>query len=106
LDSEIADVSTQNLISVGNPCVNSVTAELLGNPTDCTQGFYPDKAKIISLQHKDTGNLVLIVAGYSGVDTRLAGKVIANKYDVLQELGGCEIEVEGTTYSDAEISNY
>ena len=104
-DSEIAYVSTQNLISIGNPCDNSVTAELLGNPTDCVQGFYPGEGKIISLQHKDTGNLALIVAGYSGTDTRLAGRVIAHRLEELKEMSGCEITVEGSTYNDAEINN-
>jgi len=104
LDSEIADVSTQNLISVGNPCVNSVTAELLGNPTDCTQGFYPGKAKIISLQHKDTGYLALIVAGYSGADTRLAGRVIEHRYKDIQKIGGCVLNIQGPNYSNATIT--
>ena len=104
-DSEIAYVSTQNLISIGNPCNNSVTAELLGNSTDCVQGFYPGEGKIISLQHKDTGNLALIVAGYSGTDTRLAGRVIAHRLEELKEMGGCVITVEGSTPNDAEINN-
>ena len=103
LDSEIAEIYTQNLISIGSPCVNSVTAELLGNPTNCSQGFYPGEAKIISLQHKETGNIALIVAGYSGSDTRLAGKVIAHKTNELQEIDNCIITVEGTTYNDANV---
>ncbi|MEW5896245.1 MAG: hypothetical protein AB1668_01005 [Nanoarchaeota archaeon] len=99
LDSEIADVKAQNLIVVGGPCVNTVAAELLGSPTDCTEGFTPGKARIKLWEHAN-GNVAMLVAGYSGADTRLAGKVIAHRY---KELSGTEVEVEGTTYSDATI---
>ncbi len=100
LDSEVASVSAQNLIVVGGPCVNTVAAELLGSPADCTEGFTPGKARVKLFEHAN-GNVAMLVAGYSGADTRLAGKVVANRW---QELSGSEVEVEGTTYSDATIS--
>jgi len=43
----------------------------------------------------------MLVAGYSGADTRLAGKVVANR---ASELSGKELVVEGTTYADAKLS--
>ncbi|MFH1682684.1 MAG: hypothetical protein ABIA37_02705 [Candidatus Woesearchaeota archaeon] len=98
LDSEVSSISAQNLILVGGPCVNTLAAELLGNPADCTQGFSPGKAR---LKMFDNGaNMAMLVAGYSGADTRLAGKVIAHRW---KELNGEEVEVAGTTYSDATI---
>ena len=98
LDSEVSSVSAQNLIVVGGPCVNSVAATLLGNPADCAEGFSPGKARIKMF---DNGaNLAMLVAGYSGEDTRLAGKVVAHRW---KELKGSEVEVAGTTYSDATI---
>ncbi len=100
LDSEIGSVSAQNLVVVGGPCVNTVAAELLGNPAECTQGFTPGKARV-KLFEQANGNVAMLVAGYSGADTRLAGKVIAHR---ASELSGSEVEVEGTTYSDATIS--
>lgn len=100
LASEIADVKAQNLIVVGGPCVNDVAASLLGNPADCTQGFTPGKARVKLFEHAN-GNVAMLVAGYSGADTRLAGKVIANRAG---ELFGAEVEIEGTTSSDATIS--
>jgi len=100
LDSEVASVNAQNLITVGGPCVNTVSAQLLGNPADCTEGFTPGKARIKLWEHAN-GNVAMLVAGFSGADTRLAGKVVANRW---QELSGSEVEVEGTTYSDATIS--
>lgn len=99
LDSEIADVKAQNLIVIGGPCVNTAAAALLGNPATCTEGFAPGKARI-KLFEPATGKFALLVAGYSGADTRLAGKVIAHRW---KELSGTEVEVEGTTYSDAKI---
>lgn len=100
LDSEVASVKAQNLVVVGGPCVNTVAAELMGSPTDCTAGFTPGKAMVKLFEHAN-GNVAMLVAGYSGADTRLAGKVIAHRW---AELSGTEVEVEGTTYSDATIS--
>lgn len=99
LDSEVASVSAQNLIVVGGPCVNSVAAELLGNPANCADGFTPGKARVKLFEHAN-GNMAMLVAGYSGADTRLAGRVIAHRW---QEMSGEEVEIEGTTYSDATI---
>ncbi|MBU1876116.1 MAG: hypothetical protein ABH824_01435 [Nanoarchaeota archaeon] len=99
LDSEVSSMEAQNLIVVGGPCVNTVAAELLGNPADCTEGFSPGKARIKLFEHAN-GNIAMLVAGYSGADTRLAGSVIANRYG---DLSGTEVEVEGTTFTDATI---
>lgn len=97
LDSEIANVEAQNLISVGNPCVNQVTAELLGNSADCIEGFNPGQGKFILKKHSN-GNRALIVAGYSGADTRLMGKILAYRPEILS---GTHATCSGTTYSDA-----
>ncbi len=100
LDSEIASAEAQNLIVIGGPCVNTIAADLLGSPADCTEGFTPGKARVKLFEHAN-GNVAMLVAGYSGADTRLAGKVIAHRW---AELSGTEVEVEGTTYSDATIA--
>ena len=99
LASEVADVSAQNLIVVGGPCANSVAAELMGNPSPCYEGFTAGKSRV-KLFENANGNMAMLVAGYSGADTRLAGKVIAHRWS---ELTGEEVEIEGTTYSDATI---
>jgi hypothetical protein len=99
LASEVADATAQNAIVVGGPCVNSVAAELLGNPADCTSGFTPGKARVKLFSHTN-GKMAMLVAGYTGADTRLAGTVIANRW---RELSGMEVEIEGTTSSDATI---
>ena len=98
LDSEVADVSMQNLIVVGGPCVNSVAAELMGNPANCADGFTPGTARIKLFENGDY--MAMLVAGYSGADTRLAGSVIAQRAG---DLTGMEVEVEGTSYATATI---
>jgi hypothetical protein len=100
LDSEVADVTMQNMIVVGGPCVNTVAAELLGSPADCTEGFTPGKARVKLFENGDY--VAMLVAGYSGADTRLAGKVIANT-DKVTAAGGMEVEIEGTTTADAVV---
>ena len=100
LDSEIASVTAQNLIVVGIPCYNFVAAELLGNPDDCREDFTPGQGRIKLFQHAN-GNYALLVAGYSGGDTRLAAQVLADRYD---ELSGDEVVVEGITASEATLS--
>jgi hypothetical protein len=77
LDSEISSICNQNLISIGNPCVNTVTAELEGFPADCSEGYKPGEAKI-KLYQTSFGNTAMVIAGYSGTDTRAAAKAIAN----------------------------
>ena len=98
LDSEVSSVSAQNLIVVGGPCVNSVAAELAGNPSNCAEGYSAGVSKVELFENGDS--VAMLVAGYSGADTRLAGQVIAHRYS---ELSGEAVEIEGTTYSSASI---
>ncbi|MFH1399639.1 MAG: hypothetical protein ABIG95_06020, partial [Candidatus Woesearchaeota archaeon] len=76
LDTEIASVSAQNLIVVGGPCANSVAAQLMGNPANCAAGFEMGKA-MVKLFEQSNGNVALLVAGYSAMDTRRASRVVA-----------------------------
>lgn len=99
LASEIADVQAQNLIVVGGPCVNRVAAQLLGNPADCTDGFTAGEARVKLFTHAN-GNMAMLVAGFSGADTRLAGKVVANRPD---DLVGTEVVISGPTASSATV---
>ncbi len=103
LDSEVASVTSQNLIAVGGPCVNTVAAELMGNPADCTEGFTPGSAMVKLWEHAN-GNVAMLVAGFSGEDTRLAGKVLANMPSKVTGVGGTEVVIEGTTTSDATVA--
>ncbi len=59
----------------------------------------PGKGKIKF--YDNGGNVALVVAGYSGDDTRRAAKVLA-QYDQYA-LSGSEVEVEGTTFTDMTV---
>lgn len=100
LDSEVASMTAQNLIVVGGPCVNTVAAELLGNPADCTEGFRAGVARVKLFEHAN-GNVAMLVAGFSGQDTRNAGGFLATRWE---ELSGDEVELEGATSSDLVVS--
>lgn len=100
LDIEIEDIYAQNLIVVGNSCSNSVTRALYNNPADCTWRLSPGEGTIKLFEH-DNGNFALVVAGYTGADTRLAAKVLAHRSEFLC---ACEVEVSGIDYQSATIS--
>ncbi len=101
---EIADIENQNLLVVGGPCANSVAATLMGNPANCAEGFEPGKG-IIKLFEHSNGNAALLVAGYSGADTRLASLVVADRTQLTRQATGVdEIIVQGTSLSQVTIS--
>ncbi len=89
---------SHNVISVGGPCINSVTAAIMGYPKQCGDGFYKGKAKIKLYEHN--GKVALIVAGFTGPDTRLASKVLSNN---LYSLDGDEVEIAGSSIKDVKL---
>ncbi len=92
LDSEAESmVGDSNLIVVGGPYVNSVAAELMGNPTNeqIAKMFEPGKAKIKLWADKNA----ILVAGYSADDTTGAARVLARYDDADYALSGDEVEV-------------
>jgi len=87
LDTNAPAVGSENIISVGGPCANTVSAELMGNPENCAEGFEPGKAVIKMF---DDQNAVL-VAGYEAQETLGASYVLADYEDY--DLSGTEVEV-------------
>ena len=92
LASEIKYPLNINLISVGLPCVNSVSEVLMGSPEKCTEGFTEGNG-LIKL-FNNNGYAQILVAGYSKEGTRKAAKVLANWKDY--NLKGNEVIVTGT----------
>ncbi|MEK6808278.1 MAG: hypothetical protein AABY14_01175, partial [Nanoarchaeota archaeon] len=92
LASEVTDLKAQNTIIVGGPCVNKFADEVLANPADCAQGFEDGKGLIQIWQHTN-GNVALLIAGYSGQDTRAAAQVVANYKEYAGKLTGGKVEV-------------
>lgn len=93
LASEVADVKAQNAILVGGPCANAAAATVMGNPADCTAGFEPGVGLIQVWEHAN-GNVAMLVAGYSAVDTRNAAAVVANYKDYKANLKGTKVTVK------------
>ncbi len=102
LDSEIQDPMDKNIVVVGGPCVNTVAATLLGNPSDCKSGFEQGKAMIKLFNH-DNGKVALLVAGYAAMDTRRAARVLADYKDYASQLKGTEVIVSGTDLTNINI---
>lgn len=75
LSSEITDIK-QNIISIGNPCVNNITDAIMSSPKPCDKDFPKGKAFIKLIENG--GYRYIIVAGYSDVGTRKAADVLAN----------------------------
>ena len=93
LASEVSDVKAQNTILVGGPCANAAAAAVMGNPADCTAGFEPGVGMLQLWEHSN-GNVAMLVAGYSAVDTRNTAQVIANYKDYKNQLKGMKVEVK------------
>ena len=93
LASEVSDVKAQNTILVGGPCANMAAATVLGNPVDCAAGFTPGEGRVEVWEHSN-GNVAMLVAGYSGVDTRNAAAVVANYGDYKGQLKGAKVVVK------------
>ncbi len=105
LASEIANAAGQNVIAVGGPCANAVAAELLGSPANCAEGFTAGKGMVKLVEHAN-GNVGMVVAGYSAMDTRRAARVLANyaEWQVAGKLSGMEVEVSGTSFTDISVA--
>ena len=99
LDKDAASLlNSQPLIVVGGPCVNTIAAELMGNPANCAEGFTEGKAMI---KYFDS-ETALLVAGYSAQDTRGAAYVLANYEDY--GLSGTEVEVITTNLQNLQVN--
>lgn len=106
LASEISDYKAQNLIVVGGPCANKVAADVMGVPFEaagCEAGFTEGKA-IIKLVDTGSGNVAMVVAGMTAMDTRRATRVVSNPDAYKDKLVGTEVDVTGTSLSDITVS--
>ena len=98
----IEDIADQNVILVGGPCVNWLSAHFMGNPKNCVEGFTPGKAQL-QLFRNGRGT-VLMVAGYSVDDTRMAANIIANYKDFSANLVGEKVSVSSAWINQIKIS--
>lgn len=102
MDTEVSSPSAQNVITIGGPCVNSVTAAWLGVPYNefpgCLEGAPAEGKAYIQLMEQG-GNVGLIVSGRTAEDTRRATEVLSNFANSRWKdlLVGTEVEVSGTS---------
>jgi hypothetical protein len=102
IQSTINDYQTNindNLIIVGGPCVNTIAADLMGNPADCSEGFEPGKGMIKVF--KNGGNIRILVAGYDAIDTRIATRALVNYQDY--NMNSNPIITYGTSLDDVNV---
>ena len=90
LASEVGNINAVNSIIVGGPCANAAAAEVLDNPAPCTAGFEPGVGRV-EMYDVGSGNVAMLVAGFSAADTRNAAAVVANHGDF--NLAGEKVEV-------------
>ncbi len=95
LDSEITSLA-QNIISVGSPCANKISAKIIGSSTaDCNIVSEPTQA-VIKIYDKE-GYTQLIVSGYADRETRAAANVLANYNNYALE--GKEMCIDSNIYA-------
>ena len=104
LSSEITSLD-QNIISIGNPCINPVSASIMNNPQPCDKDFPKGKA-YIRLFTKDEFHHI-IVAGYSDSGTRKAADILADfknqDFDDSEYEIKIEDEIEEAAYSAGSV---
>jgi hypothetical protein len=88
LSSEVDDLG-QNIISIGNPCVNEVSARILETVGECAQGFEPGYAKIIV--EESGGHIRIVAAGYTDKGTAAAANLL--KADPTSQMKGKELTI-------------
>ncbi|MBD3248900.1 hypothetical protein GF336_02535 [Candidatus Woesearchaeota archaeon] len=90
-----------NYITVGGPCINSVSARFMGYPDNCMEGFDLGKAwiKLYELGNEHTG---MMVAGATALDTKRAAYVVSNHGDY--EFEGSEMTVSKVNIKDININ--
>src|SRR3989338_4580605 len=105
LDTQVTTPESYNLILVGGPAVNRLSAQFLG----VTYPAYGEASGLSAgeavLSLKDNGEKVaLIVAGWEGTDTQRAAVVLKNYEAYSGKLTGAEVKVSGTTASPTIVS--
>lgn len=103
LASEIANPKGENLISVGGPAVNKVSADLLGlsYPAYGNESKIPENKAVIKLIESG-GKVAVLAMGWDAADTRRATRVLSRWDDY--DLSGAEVVVIGTDLTHISIS--
>ncbi|MFH2027807.1 MAG: hypothetical protein ABIJ08_01590 [Nanoarchaeota archaeon] len=71
LESEVSNIYSRNMITIGNPCVNNITKELMDYKGDCVF-----EKGLIKFYNKN-GKVQLVIYGFSDKSTRSAAKSLS-----------------------------
>ncbi|MBI2542472.1 hypothetical protein HYV80_07240 [Candidatus Woesearchaeota archaeon] len=93
LSSEIGSLN-QNIISIGSPCHNPTSAEIMGNPNKCDNWLEPGKAIVIMYGYRDYAHMV--IEGYTDKGTRDAVEYLVKQKKGSLSSSSILIDVEET----------
>jgi hypothetical protein len=96
LDSDVT--IDNNLILIGSPCVNKLTAELLDNPTPCDKDYEAGKATIKYMEKN--GYKYIVAAGITDKANRAAAEYLSN-FD-RNPLSGTVVEIDVDDVQEAK----
>lgn len=106
LDTEVTTPANHNLILIGGPAVNRLSAQFLGKTYPAygaDSGLQEGEAV---LEIKDNGdNVALVVSGWTGDDTRRAAKVLQSYNAFSSQLSGTSVKVAGTASSPTIVTS-
>ncbi len=89
IDNEI--MSPKNVLLIGGPCANKLSAEVMGVTDNCAAGYERGKGRITLGEYQ--GKSAVVISGYTGEDTLKAAMVLSNYEDY--SLFGDDLEVTG-----------
>ena len=107
LASQVSDPTAVNVISVGGPCINSVTAEIMGltYPACGADSGLSEGEGIVRL-YESGEKVAIVVAGWEAEDTTRATRVLADfkAYQEAGQLVGTEVKVTGTSATEFTVT--
>jgi hypothetical protein len=97
----VESLKDKNLIVIGGPCVNWVSAHFYNNPENCADGFTAGRGHIRLFRNGK--GIVMIVAGYSAEDTMNTANILANYKDYSANFVGTSLRVSSAWISQLRI---
>ncbi|MBT7903150.1 hypothetical protein HN587_04735 [Candidatus Woesearchaeota archaeon] len=107
LASQVPDVTSANIVSVGGSCINEVTAAIMGlTYPACGEASGLSEGEAIVKLYESGDSVAIVVAGWEAEDTTRATRVLANyeEYQAAGQLVGSEVKVTGTSLTDVTVT--
>ncbi len=106
LAKQVLDIDGQNIISVGGPCVNKVTADIMGldYPACGPESDMNEGEGLVKLYRRGN-NVAIIVAGWDADDTTRASRVLADykEQQDKRKLKGRSVVVTGSSVTQYTV---